>query len=209
MKDAIRQIMQSHNLENSLIEEMLLTGRLKKLKAGEILVSPEQPGNEMPVVLTGLLKVMRRESLDSEMLLYFLEAGDTCAMSLSCCLEGRNMSIHVIAEEDSEIWLIPMVNLDPWMVKYPSFRKFVFSAYQIRFNELLGTFDSVVFAKMDERVYRYLLDKKQASGSYIIEKTPEQIAKELNTSRVVVSRILKQLEMQEKIEQYRNRIEVL
>ena len=117
--------------------------------------------------------------------------------------------MRVTAEEDSEVWMVPIANLDMWVVKYASFRQFVFRSYQERFNELIGTLDTVVFAKMDERIYRYLLDKKQASGTYVIEKTHEQIAKDLNTSRVVVSRILKQMEKEEKIEQYRNRIEVL
>jgi len=102
-----------------------------------------------------------------------------------------------------------MVYLDDWMQKYPSFRKFLFQAYRARFDELLETIDAVAFMKMDERIYKYLLDKKQATGSYIINQTHEQIAQELNTSRVVVSRLLKQLERQEKIEQHRNRIEIL
>jgi len=95
------------------------------------------------------------------------------------------------------------------VVKYKSFRKFVFDAYQTRFDEMLNTIDSVVFLKMDQRLYKYLLDKKQASGTFVINKTHEQIANELNTSRVVVSRLLKQLERDGKIEQYRNRIEIM
>ncbi|MEJ2005955.1 MAG: helix-turn-helix domain-containing protein, partial [Cyclobacteriaceae bacterium] len=96
-----------------------------------------------------------------------------------------------------------------WISKYPSFRRFVFAAYQARFDELLHAIDSVAFMKMDERLYKYLLDKKQASGSYVINKTHQQVARELNTSRVVVSRLLKKLELEGKIEQHRNRIEVL
>lgn len=209
MKVNIRYQLEQNGLEKGIIDEVAEIGRLKKLKAGDELISPDNPGKEMPIVLSGLLKVMRRENHDHEIFLYFLEGGETCAMSMSCCLEGKSMAMHVVAEEDSEVWMIPIANLDSWLVKYPSFRRFVFRSYQDRFNELISTLDTVVFAKMDERVYRYLLDKKQATGSYIIEKTHEQIAKELNTSRVVVSRILKQLEKDEKIEQYRNRIEVL
>lgn len=209
MNEKITQLLGLHHFEKGLIDEIIASGRSKNLKAGGVLVTPEVPGTEMPLVLTGTLKVMRREENGNEMFLYFLEEGETCAMSLSCCLEGRTMKMHVIAEDDSKLWMIPIANLDSWLVKYPSFRRFVFRSYQMRFNELLNTLDTVVFAKMDERVYRYLLDKKQSSGSYVVEKTHSQIARELNTSRVVVSRILKQLEKQEKIEQYRNRIEIL
>lgn len=209
MTEILRQQLTLNGLDEKIIDEIIECGRMRKLETGEVLVSPDITGNEMPVVINGLLKVSRRESTESEIFLYFLEAGETCAMSLSCCLEGKKMAMRVTAEEDSEVWMVPIANLDTWVVKYPSFRRFVFRSYQERFNELIGTLDTVVFAKMDERIYRYLLDKKQASGTYVIEKTHEQIAKDLNTSRVVVSRILKQMEKEEKIEQYRNRIEVL
>ena len=99
--------------------------------------------------------------------------------------------------------------LDGWMAKYPSFRSFVIDSYQDRFDELMHTIDSIAFMNMDERLMKYLLDKKQSQGSFVIEKTHEQIAQELNTSRVVVSRLLKKLEKEDKVELYRNRIEVL
>ncbi len=104
---------------------------------------------------------------------------------------------------------MPVSNLDNWITKYPSFRRFVFNSYQTRFDELLHTIDSMVFMNLDERLYNYLLDKKIASGSFEIKKTHQQIANELNTSRVVVSRLLKKLEKEDKIEQRRNYIEIL
>jgi CRP/FNR family transcriptional regulator len=83
------------------------------------------------------------------------------------------------------------------------------SSYQLRFEELMTAIDSMAFHKMDERLYRYLLDTKQATGSYEINKTHEQIAKELHTSRVVISRLVKQLENEGKVEQHRHKIEIL
>jgi CRP/FNR family transcriptional regulator len=99
--------------------------------------------------------------------------------------------------------------LDEWISSYPSFRQFIFNAYQLRFEELLLAIDSMAFMKLDQRLFKYLLDTKQAAGSYTIHKTHEQIALELNTSRVVISRLLKQLEREEKVEVHRNRIEIL
>ena len=115
----------------------------------------------------------------------------------------------MVAEEDSEVWMIPMSQLDAWLVKYPNIRRFIFRSYRMRFDELLNTIDSIAFMKMDERLIKYLLDKKQATGSYIIQKTHEEIAGELNTSRDVISRLLKKLEKDDIIEQKRNRIEIL
>ena len=195
--------------EPGLVSEILSLGRLKKVTPDQVVVSPETPGDEVPFVLKGILKVSRVDDAGNEVFLYYLEEGETCAMSINCCLEGASVSFRVVAEVGSEIWMIPVMDLDKWLTRYPSFRKFVFSSFKTRFDELLHSIDSVVFHKLDERLYRFLLDTKQATGSFKIHKTHEQIAGELNTSRVVVSRLLKQLEKEGKIEQYRNRIEIL
>lgn len=203
------RFIQSHGIEPQLGEEMKRLGRMKKVKAGEMVVAPRSTTMEMPIVLTGLLKVMRQDEEGNEVFLYFLEGGETCAMSITCCIEGRRKAFYAEAEDDSDIWMVPMNQVDGWIQKYPGFRRYVFDAYQGRFEELLSAIDTVVFLKMDERLFKYLLDKKQASGSYVINKTHEQIAHELNTSRVVVSRLLKKLEKEGRIEQHRNRIEIL
>ncbi len=205
----INDILTQTNLEPQLIEEIESLGRSRKVKAGQVVISPGSHTNEMPIVIEGLLKVMREDEQHHEILLYYLEGGETCAMSITCCLEGKKSKFKLIAEEDSSLWMIPTVHMDSWIQKYPSFRKFVFKAYQDRFDELMETIDSITFLKMDERLYKFLLDKKQATGTYIINMTHEQIARQLNTSRVVVSRLLKQLEKEDKIEQHRNKIEIL
>lgn len=207
--ELVDQVLLNTDLEPKLRDEILSLGRFRKVKSGAMVISPENQVTEMPIVLKGLLKVMRRNPDGNEVFLYFLEGGETCAMSITCCIEGKKNAFQVVAEEDSLLWMIPITFLDTWITKYKSFRRYVFDNYSRRFDELLNTIDSVVFLKMDDRLYKYLLDKKQASGTYVIQKTHEQIARELNTSRVVISRLLKQLEREEKIEQHRNRIEIL
>lgn len=209
MSGDVAVLLNSMGLEQPLVQEIMTIGRLKKTKVDQVVISPDLPGNEMPIVLSGLLKVLRQDPNGEGIFLYYLEGGETCAMSITCCIEGKRASYKVVAAEDTTMWMVPMTYLDGWVAKYPSFRKFVFGSYQMRFEELLTTIDSVAFHKMDERLLKYLLDTKQATGSYEIHKTHEQIAKELHTSRVVVSRLLKQLEKEEKIEQHRNRIEIL
>ena len=196
-------------LEPALLKEIRDYGRLKKVRAGQLVISPHSTTKEMPLVLNGILKVMKQDQDGHEIFLYYLEGGDTCAMSISCCIEGKLNRFKVEAEEDSQLWMIPMAHVDGWVQKYSSFRKYVFDAYQSRFNELLETIESIAFMNMDQRLLKFLLDKKQATGSYSIHMTHQQIARELNSSRVVVSRLLKQLERQQKIKQYRNRIEIL
>ncbi len=209
MNDKIKEILDRSPFEPELKAEILKVGRLKKAKAGHTVITPDDEAQEMPLVMSGLLRVMRNDDNGNEVFLYYLEGGETCAMSITCCLEGKRSSFHVVAEEDSELWMMPVSNLDNWITRFHSFRRFVFNSYQTRFVELLHAIDSMVFMKLDERLYNYLLDKKIASGSFEIKKTHQQIANELNTSRVVVSRLLKKLEKEDKIEQRRNYIEIL
>lgn len=207
--ELIDNVLKNAGLEPKLVEEIKSLGRLKKVKAGQVVIHPSDDSNEMPFVLSGLLKVMRHDDDHNEIFLYYLEGGETCAMSITCCLEGKKSAFHVLAEEDSTLWMVPIAFIDSWVVKYASFRKFVFRSYQLRFDELLNSIESIAFSKMDKRLHKYLLDTKQATGSYEINKTHEQIANELNTSRVVVSRLLKKLEQDGLIAQHRNRIEIL
>jgi len=196
-------------LESDLVEEIIQQGKSKTLKAEELLISPGAAANAMPMVISGTLRIMREDEEVNEVFLYYLEGGDACAMSISCCLSNQTSQFKAIAESNAELWMVPMALVDTWMAKYGSFRKFVIDSYQNRFDELMQTIDSIAFMNMDERLMKYLLDKKQSQGSFVIEKTHEQIAQELSTSRVVISRLLKKLEKEDKVELYRNRIEVL
>ncbi|WP_089355814.1 Crp/Fnr family transcriptional regulator [Ekhidna lutea] len=197
------------DFEPQLIQEINETGYLKTVKKNDYVIASGLDKSDIPFVLNGVLKVYRKEESGSEVLLYYLEKGETCAMSITCCMERKPSEVKVVAETDVEIWMIPSSNLDRWVSKYPSFRRYVFQAYQTRFDELMQTIDSLVFTNMEERLYKYLLDTKQATESFEINKTHQEIANELSTSRVVVSRLLKKLEREEKIIQRRNCIEIL
>lgn len=208
-KVLVEEVLQMRGFDNALITEIMQSGKLKKVSAGQTVIATGVRADQIPLVITGSIRVMRQDDEGNEMFLYYLEGGETCAMSITCCLENKLSEFLAIAEEESLLWLIPVQMMDAWVSKYPAFRRFVFAAYQARFDELLSAIDSVAFMKTDERLYKFLLDTKQASGSYVIQKTHQEIARELNTSRVVISRLLKKLEQEGKIEQFRNRIEVL
>jgi len=207
--EKLQSILTHLNLEAGLVKEMLTTGHSRQLLAGAPLISPGTTGSHMPLVISGTLRIMREDEDGKEVFLYYLEGGEACAMSISCCMSNHTMGFKALAETDVALWMVPMNLLDEWMGKYSTFRKFIIDSYQARFDELMHTIDSIAFMNMDERLLKYLLDKKQSSGSYIIDKTHEQIATELYTSRVVISRLLKKLEKEEKVELYRNRVEVL
>ncbi|WP_420387451.1 Crp/Fnr family transcriptional regulator [Roseivirga sp.] len=209
MIEQITRMLELVGLESQLINEIIQTGRFLMVREGQPLIEPGMDAKEMPMVVKGTLRVMREDKEGREIFLYYLEGGDACAMSISCCLGTQISEFKVVAEEDATLWMVPMHHIDTWMVKYRSFRKFIFDSYHDRFDEMLNTIDSIAFMNMDQRLMKYLLDKKQSTGSFVINKTHEQIAQELNTSRVVVSRLLKKLEREERIELHRNRIEIL
>lgn len=209
MTDQLRVTLSRLGLEPELIAELERVGRLVRVREDVPLISPGMKATALPLVIEGTLRIMREDAGGNEIFLYYLEGGDACAMSISCCLGGQMSQFKAVAETDTVLWMVPMNLVDEWMGKYRSFRKFVIDSYQQRFDELMQTVDSIAFMNMDERLMRYLLDKKQSSGSYVIHKTHEQIAQELNTSRVVISRLLKKLEKEEKVELFRNRVEVM
>ncbi|OEK00386.1 Crp/Fnr family transcriptional regulator [Roseivirga sp. 4D4] len=209
MLASFKNILVGLAFESELIDEIIRFGKEKKLEAEEPLINPGMQANAMPMVVSGTLRIMREDEEGNEVFLYYLEGGDACAMSISCCFSNQISQFKAVAETDVNLWLVPMSLVEGWMAKYPSFRRFVINSYQDRFDELMHTIDSIAFMNMDERLMKYLLDKKQSQGSFVIEKTHEQIAQELNTSRVVISRLLKKLEKEDKVELYRNRIEVL
>jgi len=195
--------------EPELLEEIEKHGEIKSFSTGEIFIDLGQKITHMPLLLTGSVKVMREDPKGQELLLYFLERGDTCTMSLSCCMGNKVSDIRAIAEENTELVMIPVEKMDEWLRQYRSWRNYIFDSYQVRLNELMETLDSIAFMKMDERLKKYLNDRVKLLGSTTISATHQQIATDMNTSRVVVSRLLKQLEKKGEIKLGRNKIEVL
>ncbi|CAI8354519.1 MAG: Global nitrogen regulator [Polaribacter sejongensis] len=195
--------------EDALIEEIIQIGTFKEVKEGVQIMNIGQYIRSMPLLINGAIKILREDSNGDELLLYFLEKGDTCAMTLSCCLGTAKSEIRAVAELDAELIMIPVQKMEEWTTKYKSWRNFVFNSYHNRLMEMLTTIDSIAFMKMDERLLKYLQDKIKITKEVIIKSTHQEIADELHTSRVVISRLLKKLENQGKIQLYRNYIKII
>lgn len=195
--------------EPELIDEIVAVGTYKKIKENELLLDIGDSFNRIPLMLTGAIKISREIKNGDEIVLYFLERGDTCTISFGSGLNSSKSKIRGVAEKDSEVIFIPVEKLEEWMVKFKSWRDFVVDSYNIRLNEMLEAIDTLAFMKMDQRLYKYLTDKVKIMRDASLNTTHQEIAIDLNTSRVVVSRLLKQLENQGKIKLFRNRIEVL
>lgn len=198
-----------HLFEDELLQEINAIGISKEVLEGEKLIEVGQYIKFMPLLLNGALKILRDDNDGDELLLYFIEKGDTCAMTLSCCIGQSKSEIRAIAELDTQLVMVPITKMEEWTVKYKSWRDFVFKSYHNRLMEMLSTIDSIAFLKMDERLLKYLRDKSEINNSNIINSTHQEIAFELHTSRVVISRLLKTLENQNKISLHRNSIKII
>lgn len=199
----------SHFLEKKLIEEIISEGKVMNFKEGEVIMDYGKRVKFMPLILSGSVRVMRRDEEDREILLYYLSSNESCAMAYACCMEDKKSEVKAIAEENVEIIGIPHEKLDEWLVKYPSWKSYIFNSFTQRFNELLKSLESIAFHKLDERLIKYLKKKVKLSSKTSIPLSHNQIAEEMGTSRVVISRLLKQLENEKKLVLYRNEIKLL
>ena len=195
--------------EPELIAEIEKYGTLAKLEKGDLLIDVGAKITQVPLLLNGAVKIVREDKNGDEIVLYFLERGDTCAISFVNCLNHSKSKVRGIAEKDSEAIYIPVKKLEEWMGTYKSWREFVIESYSSRLDEMIEAVDTLAFMKMDERLFKYLTDKVKIMRNPTLNTTHQEIAIDLNTSRVVISRLLKQLENDGKIILHRNKIEVL
>ncbi|MGY8885401.1 MAG: Crp/Fnr family transcriptional regulator [Flavobacteriales bacterium] len=195
--------------EDDLLDEINEVGVFKEFSSGDTLIDIGSYIRYIPLLLSGAIKILRYNEDGDELLLYFLERGDTCAVTLSCCMGQTKSDIRAVAEMDTKLVMIPINKMEEWIATYKSWRNFAFQSYHNRLQEMLEAIDSIAFLNMDERLIRYLLEKSKITKENIIQSTHQEIAYELHTSRVVISRLLKQLEKLGKIELYRNKIKVL
>lgn len=195
--------------EDELLEEIKTIGKFHSIAEGDIIIDIGDYIKSMPLILNGAIKVMREDDEGDDLLLYFIEQGDTCAMTITCCMGNTKSEIRAIAESDTELIMIPVEKMQEWMHKYKSWQSFILQSYNMRMSELLESLDAIAFMKMDERLFKYLKDKAMVNHDDLIKTTHQEIALDLHTSRVVVSRLLKKLEHENKIKLGRNNIKIL
>ena len=160
---------------------------------GEELLKSGQNIKSTILILDGLVKVFREDENGNEIFVYYLSPGQACALSIICSIQNKTSEIKARAVKPTEVLALPIEYVDQWMRKHSSWYNFVLATYRSRMEELLNTVDAIAFRNMDERLVLYLKKHHQMSKSNIIPVTHAQIAVELNTSREVVSRLLKKL----------------
>lgn len=196
----------SNIAELGLQEEIAHIGKVMEFKAGEIIMDFGAYVKLIPLVVEGSIKVSREGDDVGELFLYYLQPGESCTMSFTCCMMNKRSEIRTEAEEDTVVIAIPIRYMDDWMSRYQSWKNFVMMSYDHRMKELIRTIDEIAFKKMDERLLTYLQKKAQVTGSKTLNATHQEIAYDLNASREAVSRLLKQLEHDGYVKLGRNKI---
>jgi CRP/FNR family transcriptional regulator len=196
-------------LEKALLDEIVQTGEQRRFAAHELLMRKGQYIRSTMLILSGLLKIYREDEEGNEFFIYYLRPGEACALSMVCAARQEASPVLVKTDMETEVVMIPVEVMAEWMSKYKSWYRFVIETYRDRFDELLQTIDSVAFRSMDERLISYLHKAKEVQGKNLIEISHQQIAQELNSSREVISRLLKKMEQRGLVRLHRNAVEVI
>ncbi len=195
--------------EPGLIEVIEKEAVQRSFRAGDIIMRTGQYIKSTALVLEGQIKIYRENPDGGEFLMYYLGPGQACAVSMICAIQSQTSEIMAIAEEDTEVLMIPVQMMDDLMNKYKSWYQFVIQTYRSRFDELLSVVDNIAFHNMDERLEFYLKRHASKSGKKIMEVSHQQIADDLNSSREVISRLLKKMEQRNLVKLHRNMIELI
>lgn len=195
--------------EPNLLKEIEEHAEIKTFKAGTEIIGIGDTIRFMPLILSGNIKVSRVDEKGNEVILYYVGSFESCSMTFTCCMQSRASEIQALAEDDVELILVPNRLMDQWMNQYPTWKSFVMQTIQKRFDELLSAIDQIAFSKLDDRLANYLNTKAKVTDSTLLNLSHTDIAKDLATSRVVVSRLLKKLENEDKLLLYRNQIKLL
>ena len=195
--------------EVELQEQIATVGKIYYFKAGDIIMDYGNYVKIVPLVIEGSIKVSREDEEGNEIFLYYLNAGETCSMSFSCCMMNKVSDIRTIAEEETKVIGIPIRYVDEWISKYRSWNHFVLLSYDLSMKDLHKTIDSIAFKQMDDRLLAYLKQRAKANNSNVLDTTHQEIAYDLNASREAISRLLKQMENQGLVVLGRHKIELV
>lgn len=195
---------------NSELRDKLYTHSIQKnYPKGSVVLDENAHIRSIPIVTKGIMKVYRTEEDGREILLYYIKAGESCIMSFLGGMHNKTSKVRAEVEEDAEILFLPMAKVSLFIKEYPEWLDYIFRMYHKRFEELLEIINAISFKKVDERLLALLQKKAALKTSKTIEITHEQLANELGTARVVVSRLLKQMENKGLVELGRNKVKLV
>lgn len=195
-------------LNSVLISEILKNSSVKEIPRGTEILREGQYVAVMPIVINGVIKVYKKYE-ERDLLLYYIKPQESCIMSFAAGLKNEPSNVYAETEEDTKALLIPIEKIRVWIKEYADLNALFFQQYNVRYEELLETIQDVMFNKMDKRLYDYLKEKSELLKSNPLKMSHRQIAGDLGTAREVVSRVMKKLENEGKVEQQAKGIKIL
>jgi|TARA_B110000259_G_C13979807_1_gene388169 CRP/FNR family transcriptional regulator len=207
MHQSIKNLFSSFS--SSLVDDIEKNAVVQEFKAGYVIMRTGQYIKNTVLVLSGSIKIYREDEDGGEFFMYYLQPGQACAISMICGTKNEQSQIMAKVVEDVELVMVPLSLMDKWMMQHRSWYEFVIDTYRSRFEEVLEVVDSIAFRAMDERLEFYLKRHREACGCADLKLSHQEIATELNTSREVISRLLKKLEQRGALKLHRNHIELL
>lgn len=197
------------SLEPELVEELLQVASIKTYAEGEVIMRSGQQIRTAILLLEGLVKIYREDDNGNEFFMYYLDAGKACAISLVCALGVETSAVMARAVTECTIISIPVQHVNDWMGKYKSWAQFAVASYRDRFDELLQTIDHVAFRNMDERLVFYLKRQQEKLGTSLVTTSFTEMAQDLNSSREVISRLMKKLSEKGLVELRKNGVRLI
>ena len=207
MLNPLKKIFPSFSTE--LVKDVDTNASIQSFKAGDVIMRTGQYIKNTVLVISGKIKVYREDENGGEFFMYYLQPGQACAISMICATKNEKSQIMAKVVEDVELIMVPLPLMDKWMMQHRSWYEFVIDTYRSRFEEVLEVIDSIAFRAMDERLEFYLKRHADACGCKELKLSHQEIASELNTSREVISRLLKKMEQRGIVVLQRNNIELL
>lgn len=192
-----------------LIAAIAEVGEIKSIPAGELMMDVGRYIKEVPLLFKGQVRIYRTDEEGNEIFLYYLMPGQACAISFVCSIRDRKSQIRATTETNCEFITFPIRYMDEWMLKHKSFYYYVLETFNMRFEEMLKVLDNVAFHRMDERLEDLLDKMAEAQNTKVLQVSHQEIAEALNSSREVISRLLKKMEKDGSISMGRGRIELL
>ena len=207
MHEPIKNLFSSFS--SSLVDEIEKNAVIQEFKAGDVIMRTGQYIKNTVLVISGRIKIYREDDNGGEFFMYYLQPGQACAISMICATKNETSQIMAKVVEDAELIMVPLPLMDKWMMQHRSWYEFVIETYRSRFEEVLDVVDNIAFKAMDERLVFYLKRHQEVSNTKVLNLSHQEIALELNTSREVISRLLKKMEQRGLLKLHRNQIELL
>lgn len=206
--EELKQIFPSFGLP--LLKELSESCTFIEFDKGQLITNPDSYVKNGMMLVSGSVKVYRQGDGGETYFVYFLNPGEVCSMSVSCGLYNRQFNVKAIAEENSLLVSVPPDVMRRWLMNYPEWTDFIIASYRLRFEGLLDTIDQISFLKLDERLWNYLQRMRVNAGNVeVLSVSHQQIADDLNSTREVISRLLKTMENEGFLETGRGKITFL